>query len=1059
MQPLTRARTFAAALCATAVIVVSPALAVALDPESPEATPSLEAGTPTAEPDLTEGPGDPEPDAPAASAAPSPTAEEDPSAPSEPSATPEASPSAAPSVSPESEQAPAEVVEPTEPSATAEEVATGSISGSVSFADGSRADATQIRVLLFHYDPSDYEPDGSDWDRAGGTSVAADGSYTLPNLQPGRYWVCFRQAEYGGRWQTECWDGVHTEIYDSYFGTFPQGATEVVLADGQARNGIDVEMDRTPSIEGTLSDQAGTPLDGTSVLLYEPGTNGEWRLARNTVTADGAWSFLSLAAGTYRVCFDVFPRECYDESPSVDTATNLTVDSAPVVIHEQVSPGTATLTGTVASDAGSAVRDAEVVVYTRLGDGFYNEARSLTTDRNGAFATDLAGVGEYIVCVSLDGFHPECWGEDERGNPTPISGSHELDFVIDRVSSISGQVTLPAGAEPEPVRLVATDGTLTGVTAHPDTRGTYRFDALRAGTYYVCVLPNIWFDEAPWLQDTCWDGAAVSTTGDSSTHVVGLESARTVTVAPGESADVDLSVATVDPLQLTGTVVAQGGAPAAGEQVGLFKRTSYGNFNSAETVTTGTDGTFAFEVYDGRTYRVCTTDLDHCWENATRLEAATDITIDGQAVSGIDIALVPPVTTTVSGVVSDAAGAGLPGVVARLYQPGLFGGWDVVSETETSTGNPGAYSFDDVLPGTYRLCFEAWTAGGAVMASECHDEATTVSDATDVVVGTEPVTVDEDLAVGFAQLTGATKSPSGAPIGGALVRVYYLSDDGWWVPEAPLWTAADGTFAMTVDGTRAYRVCAAATGYYSECWQDAAEVETAMSLSGAQHLEFTLATGGYITGTVSLPAGTNTTDALVLAIYDSSFRHILNAYRDPASGSYRTSTLAPGTYYVCFFPDYFEPSGLHLHDTCWADVTVSRDDTTGEVTGLRAATPITVSAGQGTTVDLTATSTGTDPDPEPEGGSLSGTVKRGSGATVTLWRQAADDSWSVADEVTAEGRTFAFDDLAPGTYQVCASTARKESDCTIGGPGAEGVVEVVAGETAEVTLTLRKTRG
>jgi hypothetical protein len=153
----------------------------------------------------------------------------------------------------------------------------------------------------------------------GGSARTDDaGAYRISELWRGNYWVEFADGNDPPRYVSEIWNDKH--VYD------PNDTVRV--ASGQDVVGIDASLSLGGAISGKVTDATGNPLGGIDVSLYpESGQQ-----SRGTTRVDGTYRFGVLAAGGYRVGFNVgtvspdFFAEYYSDKPDLETSDVVVVN-------------------------------------------------------------------------------------------------------------------------------------------------------------------------------------------------------------------------------------------------------------------------------------------------------------------------------------------------------------------------------------------------------------------------------------------------------------------------------------------------------------------------------------------------------------------------------------------------------------------------------------------------------------------------------------------------------------------------------------------------------------
>ncbi len=206
------------------------------------------------------------------------------------------------------------------------------------------------------------------------------------------------------------------------------------------------------------------------------------------------------------------------------------------------------------------------------------------------------------------------------------------------------------------------------------------------------------------------------------------------------------------------------------------------------------------------------------------------------------------------------------------------------------------------------------------------------------------------------------------------------------------------TFPSLPDGD--YYVCtnsAYFTGYLiGQCYDGRPQFDgAAVPITGGAPttgIDFDLAQGGKVAGTVTVNGGGPATGYGWATIYDAGQGYVTFGSVDPSDGSYTTDAMPAGTYYVHF--ENFDNGAPE-----WYDGAAEFDS----------ATPITV------TVGATATANAVLGEP----GSISGTVTVTGGAAATGGQVDAyvDGEWSSSGTASVDGSgAFSIAGLLPGDY-------------------------------------------
>jgi hypothetical protein len=258
---------------------------------------------------------------------------------------------------------------------------TGSISGTV-------IEAAPAKHAISGIDVGVYEA-GNEFAEVGSAVTSATGEYTVEHLGPGSYKVRFG-----------------TPLFESKLNFLPQywkdkstfvEATQVVITtEGEAKAGIDAELQEGGSIGGTVTNADAQPVDEASVLVFDE--RGEVVGVAQT-SPTGEYSVLSLATGTYEVLiqppFEVnLVPQFYANEPSLADATPVSVKV------EKKTPANVTLQigGKISGRVTDAVTHdplAGVSVGATNADGFELFFGFAETNENGEYTIVGLASGSY----------------------------------------------------------------------------------------------------------------------------------------------------------------------------------------------------------------------------------------------------------------------------------------------------------------------------------------------------------------------------------------------------------------------------------------------------------------------------------------------------------------------------------------------------------------------------------------------------------------------------------------------------------------------------------------
>jgi len=333
------------------------------------------------------------------------------------------------------------------------------------------------------------------------------GAYRIYGLRPGRYRVC---AAAGGRLGVlTAVDGL-TAVKTCYPGTISEtNAADVTLTSHDVFN-IDIRVQRIPSlsISGTVTDEAGAPIDGAHVDVAgfaDPAPS-------SAVTHSGAFVVDGLIPGRYLVRASLGDRRPGRAGPGVGNAqmayaiADLTAGASADIAMIVSEPRT--VRGTVVSDGATPPRTepSRIVVHTQPGQpgpGFFEQYPSAVVADDLTF--ELSGVYGLPMLVAA-GNLPEGWalryvrygGRDVTFVPTHFDAgpASKLEVMItNRVARPQIRVIDEHGdpvQDARVIRLAAADtrrqSELPALLDPPSSEGIVKMDALAPGDYLFAAL-------------------------------------------------------------------------------------------------------------------------------------------------------------------------------------------------------------------------------------------------------------------------------------------------------------------------------------------------------------------------------------------------------------------------------------------------------------------------------------------------------------------------------------------------------------------------------------------
>jgi hypothetical protein len=500
--------------------------------------------------------------------------------------------------------------------------------------------------------------------------------------------------------------------------------------------------------DGVIDGGETVRLGGVSVSLTGTATTSGATVSRTVTTQpDGSYVFAGLPAGTYTVTVDQASARAIDPAygvtsdpdgaGSADGSFDVTLALGTDVTGRNIGFATSSLAGTVfgdddndgAIDAGESGVGGVTVTLTGTDDLGAAVSRTATTDGSGGYWFPDVRPGDYelVVTVPAGRFGGRNVPGTAGGTGGALGTNTTTDIVL--VAGQNGVGYLFGLLEPEIIEgVVYADVNDNGVRdpgepgipnvtitlsgdadlvtqTLPD--GRFVFAGLAPGDYTITeTQPSGYADGV-----VATGGSSGTVSGDSVTGIVVGDPDPTDSYSFGEVPLAAISGVVYD--DLDGDGVRDPGEPGiAGAQVSLSGDAVQG------PVTTGADGVFRFDGLEPGEYVLTQVEAAGYLDALETLGSVGGVlvapnTIDGIVVGAGELAdgyLFGDVrAASLAGIVfadtdgdgtQDAGEAGIPGVTVTLTGVDLFG--DPVSLSLT-TALGGAYSFTDLLPGTYTV--------------------------------------------------------------------------------------------------------------------------------------------------------------------------------------------------------------------------------------------------------------------------------------------------------------------------------------------------------------------
>ena len=750
--------------------------------------------------------------------------------------------------------------------------------------------------------------------------------------------------------------GYVNEIYDNIAclaSCNPTTGTPITVTAGATTSGINFALTLGGRISGTVTDAAtSAPLANVTVQIYD--SSGVVIAAGFTNSVGSYISNSGLPAGTYYArTFNSqgYVNELYNNIPcsncNVTTGTPITVTAGATTsgINFALTPS-GRISGTVTDAATSApLANVTVQIYNSSGvfvtSGVTNSSGSYTVNNittSGAYYARTFNSSGYINEL-YDNIGCVTGCTVTTGTPITVTAGATtpgINFVLTAGGRVSGTVTDAASSAPLAdvnVEIYNSSG-LFVTFVFTNSVGSYISDAgLPAGTYYARTTNsqgyvNELYNNIPCSNCNVTVGTPITVTAGTTTSGINFALAAGGRISgrvTDAATSAPLSNVTVQIYNSSGAFITSGSTNSAGNYI------SFDGFPA---------GTYYARTFNSQGY------VNELYNNISCLTSCsvttgTPITATaGSTTSGIDFTLTPG--GRISGTVTDSlTSAPLANVTVQIYNSsGLF-------VTLGFTNSLGNYTSDSSLPaGTYY----ARTFNSQGYINELYNNVNCVVSCT-VITGT-PITVtagattsgiDFALAQGGRVSGTVTDAATSAPLASVIVQI--SDSSGLFVASTVTNSLGNYVSNNALPTGTYYAQTFNSQGYIDEVYNNipclSCNVTTGTPITvtaGAttSGIDFALAPGGRISGTVTEAVTDAPLANVTVGIYDSSGVAVTEGFTDSSGNYISEAGLPAGTYYAQTFNSQGYIDELYNNIACAFGCTV----TTG--------TSITVTAGSTT---------------------------------------------------------------------------------------------------------------
>lgn len=587
--------------------------------------------------------------------------------------------------------------------------------------------------------------------------TTSTGAYTVTNLAPGTYTVCYEpKSNVGGR----SISGYIAECYkQTRYTNYPADHTAVTVTAGTMTSNVDDTLAVAGAITGRVTGPDGSPVVGVLVRTtdYQTYTN------LITITAaDGSYTIKNLLTNySYSLCYDA--DQATGSSPdgylSDCDLTNAYPSPGKLVEDDHTLSVGGVITGVIRDAAGNPVPGAKAYL-----------------DFSGAFATDSAGRyrinhlsgGSYYICADGSGlptspaapygYINECGSSEQVSVQINQVVTHDL--VLHQAGALGGTLTESDGTQSAQtmVTVYGSDG-YERSEAFTDDQGHWQVN-LASGQYYVCYIA--YDDIDVW---TCHAGQVY----DGGQPVGDL-----ATVDPGVLTRLDESL--VGGGSIAGTVTGPDGAPLANAVVNINDPSGW----SSQQAITDSAGHYTANNLRPDNYRVCFYDsvrepsspgyLTQCYGETPADPTPYSVAVSSrqQSIANAQLSL----GGAIAGRVVDSAGAPVFSAYVRVIDLAT----NSIVQSYLYTDSDGNYGLYSLKPGDYSVCIDPSTVyqpppTGLVPTCWQDESAQQAADPVHVVAGTIS-DIDVTMPIGGA-ISGTVTDSAGNTLSSVTVQALY----------------------------------------------------------------------------------------------------------------------------------------------------------------------------------------------------------------------------------------------------------------------------------------------
>lgn len=563
----------------------------------------------------------------------------------------------------------------------------------------------------------------------------ANGYYDYAGLPAGTYRVVFWDPD--GEYIQEVYNNISAPAMNPYEAAALGGATNIVLASGEVRTGIDAQLALGARIIGNVQDSFG-PVPWTDVTIIDSATGTKKGMTQTDENGD--YSLGNVLAGTYKVRFDFagpeyhegyypsdtgdlgwyYGRRFYSSATTTASATVLTLSTGtygtPVNTTLAATSNWGRIGVRVTGPYGSELSAIPVAVdYWDSDGGSWTEYHTGSTRYTGRVEFPYIPMGTLIRIRANDS---SAWDWNDRW------GTYSTQYTVASTSWTGAFYLNPATEDMSGNPL----GTMWGKARDEVTSGNIA--AVPVTTYLYDSGAGEWWwdhqmiaDSAGWFEIPSQAGAYKVEAGPTMLYASEFyNNASTITAATTVNVTAYSYTSLVQiglnyAHTISGTIRDGSGAGIGGVYVSALRYNADWDvwepvtYDGATNAFTAANGTYTLGGLPNGTYKL----MAYGWENnlgskgwkasgeAQSVDQADAITLSGAATGhgGYDMTLTPAVM--LRGSVTDGDSKRVTGVHVKLWWDDPAGDWALINSTYTY--NDGDFEFAQFSAGEYFLEF------------------------------------------------------------------------------------------------------------------------------------------------------------------------------------------------------------------------------------------------------------------------------------------------------------------------------------------------------------------